>query len=145
MRATVLHIPTEPCRSLYHWPRSQGGRRRTSPSGGTWTDRASEAAYAPQAPRLSPRLTPRPSVHTIGLPTTSAAATAAAAAAATAAAAAAELREPPLSTTFASRRSRSNRRRHRRRHRRRRCRYTTVQRLPTYEHQTAGLFLFHAV
>ena len=142
MRATVLHIPTEPCRSLYHWPRSQGGRRRTSPSGGTWTDRASEAAYAPQAPRLSPRLTPRPSVHTIGLPTTSAAATAAAAAAA---AAAAELREPPLSTTFASRRSRSNRRRHRRRHRRRRCRYTTVQRLPTYEHQTAGLFLFHAV
>ena len=141
MRATVLHIPTEPCRSLYHWPRSQGGRRRTSPSGGTWTDRASEAAYAPQAPRLSPRLTPRPSVHTIGLPTTSAAATATAAAAA----AAAELREPPLSTTFASRRSRSNRRRHRRRHRRRRCRYTTVQRLPTYEHQTAGLFLFHAV
>ena len=141
MRATVLHIPTEPCRSLYHWPWSQGGRRRTSPSGGTWTDRASEAAYAPQAPRLSPRLTPRPSVHTIGLPTTSAAATATTAAAA----AAAELREPPLSTTFASRRSRSNRRRHRRRHRRRRCRYTTVQRLPTYEHQTAGLFLFHAV
>lgn len=54
MRATVLHIPTESPYRRSDWLRSQGGRRRTSPSGGTWRDRASEATYAPQAPLLSP-------------------------------------------------------------------------------------------
>lgn len=76
MRATLLHIPTLPSRSRCHWPRAQGGRRRTSPSGGTWPGRASEAAYAPQAPLLPPRPTPRPP-RWPSLPATAAAAAAA--------------------------------------------------------------------
>lgn len=60
MRATDLHIPTVLDLSISHWLRSQGGRRPTSPSGGTLYDRAPEAAYAPQAPLLSPLLTTSP-------------------------------------------------------------------------------------
>jgi len=40
MRVSVVHIPTNVDGAERNWPGSQGGRRRTSASGGTRCDRA---------------------------------------------------------------------------------------------------------
>jgi len=56
MRATVVRIPTSGRSAACDWPRPQGGRRRTSASGGTSGGRAYEGRRA--TPGASPRRPP---------------------------------------------------------------------------------------